>query len=385
MKLLKYIVVTALVIIAIIGDIKTALGSDKSVDANKIKFAVETSDVWTPTFQLCWNELINLVGTDKIYYVKSNPKLADELNLQPFNKQDLNDKSYYISVSKMTKKHKNEIKKAIWKKFKEKSDILDEFKFENVSDKKTNKWFIYSMLLKNFEFYTPFKILESDYFNNSVENKYKYFGFTKNITDKTAKEKLEHEYMENLFYINDDDFALMIADKNKQEEMILYLTDSDKSFDDLYNEMLDKINNKNEYIKERAKKISDKYGKYATVKYDNYYKIPFIHIDEKINYDKELAHKDIKDKTYNTTGYTWEILKTLQTIKFDMNNEGAKLKSEAAVAVMMKTALLPSPEIHIDNNFYFDRPFVLFLKEVGKDKPYFAAKIKDGKYLIKAQ
>ena len=383
LKIVKYIVITALVIFAVIGDIKTAIGQDKTAE-NKIHFAVETNDVWTPTFQLCWNELINLVGTPKIQYVDKNPKLADELNKTPFNKEDLSDADYYISVTKMTQKHKKEIEKAIWEKFQEKSDILDKFTFENVSDNKTNKWFIYSMLLKNFKFFTPYEILDNDYFDKKETEKYKYFGFTKKYKDNEAKEAIEHGYSESLFYVNDDDFALKLTNKDKTEEMILYTTPSEDSLENIYNEILNKSQYKNEYLKARAKEASEKYGSYVRIRFNNYYKIPFLHINESFNFDKQLADKDIKDKTYNATGYTWKILKTLQTIKFDMNNEGAKLKSEAAIVVMKETAMKPSEQIvNIDNNYFFDRPFVIYLKETGKDKPYFAARIKDGKYLVK--
>jgi hypothetical protein len=384
-KIIKYIVVTLLVIFAIIGDVKTALGQDK-IEENKIKFAIETSNAWTPTFQLCWNELINLIGTPRIMYVDGNPKLADELNTQPFDKSDLSENSYYISVTKMTQKHKKEIEKAIWDKFNEKSDILDKFEFENVSDNKTNKWFIYSMLLKKFKFHTPYKILDADYFNNTEKDKYKYFGFTKGNIDEKAKETLENGYMENLFYVNDNDFALKIYNKDKTEQMILYLTDSKESFETLYNEILDKNKYKNDYIRARAKESAEKYGSFAKFKFHNYYKIPFMHIDKTYNYNKELANKPIKDKTYNSTGRTWTILKTLQTIKFDMDNEGAKLKSEAAIAVMKNTAVAPIDNIiNIDNNYFFDRPFVIFLKETGKTKPYFAARVRNGKFLVKEE
>ena len=382
MNKLKYIFISILIVLTVVLTIKTAICEEKQSE-NKIHFAVETSDAWTPTCQLCWNELINLVGTPTIQYVDKNPKLADELNKQVFTKDDLNENSYYISVTKMTQKHKKEIEKAIWEKFQEKSDILDQFTFDNVPDNKTNKWFIYSMLLKNFKFFTPYKIQDTDYFNKAEEAKYKYFGFTKKHNDKDAKEILEHQYTEHLFYVNDDDFALKLFNKDKDEEMILYLTNSKESFENIYDELLQKSQKKLDYIRLRSKEASEKYGSYARIRYNNYYKIPFIHIDKTLNYDKELADKDIKDKTYYSTGYTWNILKTLQTIKFDMDNEGAKLKSEAAPAVMKATAMNPEMIVNIDNNYFFDRPFVIFLKESGKDKPYFAARIKDGKYLVK--
>ena len=220
--------------------------------------------------------------------------------------------------------------------------------------------------------------------NKVQTDKYKYFGFTKKDTDKQAKETLENGYMENLFYVNDDEFALKIYNKDKTEQMILYLTDSQESFETIYNEILEKNKYKNEYIRTRAKEAAEKYGSFARFKFHNYYKIPFMHIDKQYNYDKKLANKPIKDKSYNATGNTWTILKTQQTIKFDMNNEGAKLKSEAAIAVMKNTAVHESDMIiNIDNNYFFDRPFVIFLKETGKTKPYFAARVKNGKFLVK--
>ena len=50
-----------------------------------------SQDAWTSTFQLCWNEFIKLVGTEKIEYVEGNPPLADELNKQLFTKDDLSE------------------------------------------------------------------------------------------------------------------------------------------------------------------------------------------------------------------------------------------------------------------------------------------------------
>jgi len=78
-------------------------------EQKNIEFANETDDVWTPTLQLCWNELIDLTGTPQIQYINGNPPLADKLNQQKFFKDDLNSNDYYTSVGKMTIKHKNKI------------------------------------------------------------------------------------------------------------------------------------------------------------------------------------------------------------------------------------------------------------------------------------
>ena len=69
------------------------------------------------------------------------------------------------------------------------------------------------------------------------------------------------------------------------------------------------------------------------------------------------------------------INQAVETIKFDMNNKGVKLKSEAAMTVMT-TSLLP-PEELVPRLFYFDDTFVIFLKEKEKCSPYFALRVND--------
>lgn len=394
-KIIWNIFVTILVLVAIIGDVNMVNASQKEIiKPQKITqeiqpayseqgFAVSKGDSWTPTFQLCWNEFINLVDRNNtIEFVDGNPPLADELNKQKFTKEDLNENSYYIKVGKMTLKLKKEIEKGIWDKFKEKSDILDSFKFENVADNETNKYFIYSMLLKNFPFKTAFTDIEPKYFNSDKVTKYKFFGL-----DSARRIKSEQlRQLENIFYANDNDFAFKLYNEDNSEEMIFYLTDSTASFDEIYYEMLDKAKHENEYSQKRvndiiAKNPEEYKNKEISIEYTKFLQVPYIHIDEMLDYNKELADKKIKAKDYEKTGHYWEIDKTIQTIKFDLNNKGAKLKSEAAIAAGDGARYVP--KMYLDNYYYLDRPFIIFLKETNKDKPYFAARVKDGKYLVK--
>ncbi len=371
---------------------------------SNIEFASETDDVWTPTLQLCWNELIDYVGGEKITYLNGNPPLADELNKQKFFKNDLNDKDYYTSVGQATIAHKNKIAEVIAEKFNESSDILDDFEWDEGPE--TNKWFIYSILKKDFPFVAEYNILEPDVFNRDETVKYKYFGYSPDENDDDVYNPgkyLNKEKMSELFYANDDDFALKIKDKDNKEEMILYLTSSEASFDEIYNEILRKaekkgfyqnqreqkeIKNRREELKNELKKIENtnhelekmfieqelSSGDYE-FEFKNYYKIPYLHIDEKFDLSEELGGIINGDKT---------IVKVLQTIQFDLDNVGARLKSEAGIYAN-KAIMMMSREIKINNYYYFDRPFVIFLKEADKDKPYFAARIKDGKYLVKSE
>lgn len=348
---------------------------------NQINFAVETDNVWAPTFQLCWNEFIKHVGTPTIQYVEENPPLADELNKQKFTKEDLNEKDYYISVGKATVNHKKQIEKAIWNKFQEKSDILDKIEFQNVPDDKTSNFFIYSMLIKKFKFIAPFDVQNPRYFNNDNSQKYKFFGIDYNSRNENLREIYSN--LDYLFYASEEDFAVKIYDKNRQEEVILYLTESNDSFDDLYNEVLEKCKHKNEYTEKRINELKGKNEKYADahVSIKDTLSIPFMTIDKTLNFNKELANKIIKGKNFETNPKDiYVINKTIQTIKFKMDNEGVKLKSEAGI---MGREGASARIINLYNKYIFNRPFVIFLKEADKEKPYFAARIKDGEYLVK--
>jgi len=350
---------------------------------SNIEFASETDDVWTPTLQLCWNELIDLSGTWQIQYLKGNPPLADELNKQKFFKNDLSDEDYHISVGKLTVAHKNKIAEAIAEKFNETSDILDDFEWDEGPE--TNKWFIYSILKKDFPFTAEYDILKPDVFNQDETIKYKYFGYSPDENDDDVYNPgkyLNKEKMSELFYANDDDFALKIKDKDNKEEMILYLTSSEASFDEIYNEILRKSDKKGFYQDQRKQKEKERIQKeneasllpvlIGEVVFKNYYKIPYLHIDEKFDLSEELGGIINGDMT---------IVKVLQTIQFDLDNAGARLKSETGMGGVLGMKM----SIDINNYYYFDRPFVIFLKEADKDKPYFAARIKDGKYLVKSE
>ena len=98
-------------------------------------------------------------------------------------------------------------------------------------------------------------------------------------------------------------------------------------------------------------------------------KIPFIKINDEINYD-ELCGRMIK-------GTQWYIRQALQTIDFELNNCGGSVKSEALIEVLKSSD-------SIDRNFSFDSDFVIFLKEESKNKPYFALKVDNTDVLEKS-
>ena len=309
---------------------------------------LETNSAWVGTFQLAWNEFIEnrLDGNSVEFDDGTSLEIIDELNKKEFTKDYLSEKDYYIAVEKASNSIKKEISKNIDKKFGIKnSQMLEQLDFSGGR----NSYIIYAMLVKNFEFLKPFDRLQEMAFNDS-ERKVKYFGID-GLTDEKVYNNLEI-----LFYDGyDKDLAVKIYTQEK-EELILYRPDDlDKSFDELYKEIEQKSKS---YVGEKSFVDGD------------CLKIPYIEVDTIISYD-ELCGKTIK----GTKGLYIE--RALQNVKFSLNEKGGSLISEAAV----QDATMGSS----DRYFTFHKPFVIFMKEENKEKPYFALKIDNTDLLVEKE
>ena len=295
------------------------------------------NSVWCITFQLVWNDFMDKVANGKpIQLEGGNPALVDELNKKLYTANDISTSSYYKVQGEVSPALKKQIEKAIYKQFKEKSDIIG-----MVNWNAKNAYIFYAMLKKEFNFLTPFEILTSAPFNGS-EN-VKYFGIKKNSDNKLR------ENVKVLFY-NDNEYAIKLSTK-ESEDVILYKTAKNDDFITLY-----------DFVMNNAK--AENLG------YSDTLKVPNIDINKMISYD-ELCNKKV-------LGTDKVITQAIQTIKFKLDNKGGSLKSEAIIG-LMRTSLAPDNSRH----FNFDEPFVLFLKEQGKDKPYFATRIENTEFLVK--
>ena len=300
--------------------------------------------IWVGTFQIVWNELMDHIVYGPVRFVGENPKMLKELNKQAFKKTNISEKSYYTKYGKVCPELKKEIEKGIKEKFNETSDILDSFDFS----KDKNKLFIYAMLKKDFQFLQAFDKLQDAQFGNNP-TLVKYFG----INDRSNKKLYKNVNV--LFYNNDSDFAVKLLTKDK-DEVILYKTDEDKTFDQYYAD------------------ITQKTSKYKGNK--KFEKKDELMVPE-INLYQETSFPDVEGREIKRTNF--QIDKTIETVDFKMNNEGVKLKSEAAMMVRM-TSLMPED---MGRQFYFIDDFVLFLVEKGQITPYYAMKVSDVETLNK--
>ena len=201
------------------------------------------------------------------------------------------------------------------------------------------------MLYREFEYNKKFSVLANDKFGNY--DNIKYFGINKKSTDEVRNQ------IEVLFYNTKDDFAIKLHTKSN-DEVILYKSLKGSTFNEIYDNMVLESNN---YEGNRNFNKKDEF------------KTPFINFNVKKEYN-ELSNIIFTSKS----GNEYMIYKAIQTISFSLDEKGGRIKGEATIDAMKTTAMENYEE---KRYFNVDSTFVLFLKEEGKDRLYFAARIDD--------
>lgn len=290
--------------------------------------------VWVGTFQLVWNDFIDKILHNPVKFPEGTPQSAIELNKQAFDINQITNKSYYKYIGKINKNTKNKIAKAIKRKFKENSSLLDKVDWTVGRE----RYVVYAMLKKDFEFTNPFDKLGISMFRDKEAE---FFGINEDSAEEIS------DGVKVLFYNNESDFAVVLS-TNTNDEVYLYKTATTKPFNYVYSDILKK---------------SKQYQGPKKFKPQDELKIPNLQFFEEISFD-ELTNKRIK-------GSNMVIDQAMETIKFKMDNTGVRLTSEA-VLTAVTTSLEPMDE---PRNFYFDDTFVVFIKEVKKSKPYMALRV----------
>lgn len=322
--------------VVLISIMSSSMAANIEVQPTMASKTVAQDRVWVGSFQLVWNDFINRILFNPVRFSDGSPEIVHELNKQEFTSEDISDKDYYKTICRVTKNTKKQIARAIRRKFGETSDLLSSLDLTPSND----KVLIYAMLKKEFEFKKAFEKLGTSNFGK--KQKAEYFGIDKKCDDYTDAG------IKVLFYNNPTDFALEIATKGN-DVLYIYKNSSNKPFN---------------YIYEEIGKKSKMYRGDRNFTVDDRLKIPNLKIFEEKEFTEISGHR-IK-------GTNMIIDKAIETVAFDINNKGGKLKSEAAMTIA---------KISLEHNekrcFYVNDTFVIFLKENNKKNPYFALRVND--------
>ena len=307
---------------------------------------MDGNKVWCGTFNLVWNDFMNDVVKGNVEFRDGESELANELNKQSFKVDQLSENSYFkIHGQAMGEDLKNKIQNGIKQKFNEDSNLIDRIDWND-----SNGYVLYAMLKKEFNFLEPFSTaMGSMTFNNS-EPRIKCFGVD------SSNNPIASKNVEVLFYNSEDDFAIKLKTKEGEEVILYKTTGENKSFEENYKEI---------------KKQQINYSGKNTFEENDILRIPFIKVNDEINYD-ELCGREIKNSNYY-------IKQALQTIDFELNNVGGSVKSEALIDATQKAWTEKSRKM------IFDSDFILYLKEESKEQPYFALKVDNTDILLEEE
>lgn len=358
-SLIAIIILVVLVILLSVLLFKTNILSKKATKLNKtddieivptMRDEITQDSSWCGTFQLVWNDMKNEVVKKEVVF---NPQevMADNLNKEEFTQDMISDEYYYKIYGLKTLELKEQIEKGIKGKFNQESDVINDLDWseegiDNPNNPYVRKYLFYAMLYRNFEFLKEFDKLENGKFADKYDN-IEYFGIDKNTKDSVGNQ------IDVLYYNSKDDFAIKLETK-KEDEVILCKNPQGNTFNEIYNNILTQ---KNEYKGSRR------------IQEDELLKVPNIKLNEKNEF------KEIQDKPFSfSNGDIYTIEKAIQTIEFELDREGGKIKSEAGMMANYESAMMIPEEIR---EFFIDDTFAIFLIEEDKDTPYFAGKIDD--------
>ena len=345
-KVISIIIITIITIVLAIyvyGKIEPVELTDTEgiTTALTLEDEIQNDTIWCGTFQLILNDLKNDLAKQDIVFTPQMT-VIENLNKETFTTDDISDKYYYKKIGSPSIELKKEIEKAIKDKFNETSDILDDFEWVN---RDPGDYFLYAMLKKEFKFEKAFEELKNGKFGDYED--VKYFGIESDDMEELAKQV----YV--LYYKSKDDFAIKLNTK-QEDEVILCKNPEGNTFNEIYQNIMQE---------------EKQYNGIKRLQEGELLKIPNIKLKEKNEF------KEIQDKIfYFSNGDEYTIEKAIQTIEFELDKEGGKIKSEAGIMANLESAIVIPEKLR---EFFIDDTFAIFLIEEGKNTPYFAGKIND--------
>lgn len=288
--------------------------------------------LWCSTFQLAWNELKGLAGGP----LRLNPRsqLADVLNRQTASKADLDDASYVAKAGLTSEGILKDIREELRRKFHGRATphLLD--------STDPGDFIAYAYLEKDMPFKYPFRRFHDGlrFQGHTVQS----FG----IEQYDPSNAMDREMAGQVSVIDckgrDRDFIAELRTERQGDRLILAEVPPRRAL--------------RETILMVEKRVS--VSKPRPMFNESYLRVPVLDFDILRGYPELLEHR-INARGTKADGRCIGI--ALQSIRFRLNEKGAKLKSEAEIAGGISFT-----------NLVFDKPFLILLQRKGARNPYFA-------------
>ena len=307
------------------------------------------SVLWCGTFQLVWNEVGRLVGEDLHFRANEPPDVAI-LNRKAFTRDDIDEPSY-LAVADFVKNNVHDrIRREMRKKF---PDETPRFIPSESLTPRPQDIVAYAFLRKNLEFPQPFERLTDPIVFAGTEVP----GFGIGKTWKPDHPKL-YPQVSVLYFRDADDFAVELKTKSPGDRLMLAKLRPESTL----RATIDRV------LKQAATEPD-------SASLGDVLMVPRLDFDLTRQFGElqgGLAFKNPK------LPQDLRILSALQNVRFEMNEKGVKLRSEAHIAIGCAKESTPKPA----RLMIFDKPFLILLQRTDAKTPYFALWVDNPEILV---
>jgi len=316
----------------------------------EIPLNTDKNIVWCSTFQLAWNKACELIGEDLHFY--QEPPMVEILNKRTANESDVDTMSYVALAGHIRDGILTDIKTELSRKFK---GTASPHMIPSGIGLRPQDIVAYSYLFKNLEFPHKFERLNQPI--NFEQSKVIGFG----IGDEFKGGHVQMlKQVSILDFKDSDDFIIELKTNSSNDQIILAKINSSGTLKTGIDNLLRRISN----------------GTPLDMQYGDILKIP------KMNYDIHREYTELTDKKLKIKNpkiaQDLIVLSAEQSIRFQMDEEGVKLKSESNMTFGCSASYEPQPQ-HI---MIFDKPFLVLLKNSNANTPYFAMWVSNPELLV---
>lgn len=164
-----------------------------------------------------------------------------------------------------------------------------------------------------------------------------------------------------VYYKNDDDFAVRLIPEDTEHEVLLYMpnekgTNLQQMFDDLTQKTASAV---------KEIQSGDAAWKYSLEMEGDELLIP------KFSFNIETNYSSLEGSKFKMGDKPYLIEEAYQRTAFLLDEEGAKVESEAEETAVTEEAIVPVEKPH-PKKLHFNKPFLVMLKRKDSPNPYFA-------------
>ena len=311
--------------------------------------------LWCGTFQLAWNEACSLLGENLRF--ANEPAMAGILNKKSFTKQDIDAESYVAVAGFVRDDVFGQIAQQLQATFK--GQATPRYVPPEGLTPRPQDIVVYSYLFKNLEFQVPFERLAKPVVFGTTE--VPCFGIGEEYRHKHF-EMLEQFLI--LDYQSEDEFVIEFKTKSERDRVILAKIAAEPTLEATI-----------EAVQKRAANPEPTQPRSGDV-----LKVPKLNFDVTRRFT-ELEGKKLLHKNPGVASDLW-VLSALQNIRYQFDEKGVRLRSEAHLSFSCSAAPPPPSTRHM---MIFDKPFLIMLQRSRANVPYFALWVGSPELLVKVE